>query len=70
MLFFIVLGCLTTAAEAVGRTSQIRIDAMAQTTDISPLQVKFSFHPTFNVPTLEETEDFFQGCSTDRSRPR
>ncbi len=25
-----------------------------------PLQVKFSFHPTFNVPTLEEAEDFFQ----------
>jgi catechol 2,3-dioxygenase-like lactoylglutathione lyase family enzyme len=27
---------------------------------VSGLQVKFSFHPTFNVPDLEETEDFFQ----------
>ena len=39
---------------------------MKQDADTGPLQVKFSFHPTFNVPTLEEAEDFFSGCSTSR----
>jgi catechol 2,3-dioxygenase-like lactoylglutathione lyase family enzyme len=33
---------------------------MTQGADTRPLQVKFSFHPTFNVPTLEEAESFFQ----------
>ena len=33
---------------------------MKRDADTSSLQVKFSFHPTFNVPTLEEAEDFFE----------
>src|ERR1700753_3351673 len=27
---------------------------------MSPLQVRFSFHPTFQVPTLDEARDFFR----------